>query len=114
LDTVDKKDLIPILNVQQYLFENIDKPFPHIEILAKEANMSETKFKILYKKITGETPNSSYLKYKLVYAKSLLEEGGLSITEVSEQLFSNNISYFSTKFKELFGIPPREFVDKLK
>jgi len=114
LNTVDIRDLIPILNVQKYLFKNIDKHFPSIRILAQEANMSETKFKNLYKKITGETPNNSYLKYKLMHAKSLLEEERSSIAEISNQFFSNNAPYFSTKFKELFGIPPKEFVDKLK
>jgi len=114
LNTVNETDLILILNTQKYLFKNIDKPFPSIGILAQEANMSETKFKNLYKKITGETPNISYLKYKLLHSKSLLEEGHSSISQISNQLFANNVSYFSTKFKELFGISPKEFVDKLK
>ncbi|MDR7371727.1 AraC family transcriptional regulator [Flavobacterium aquidurense] len=113
IEKVNKDDLMKIIGIQAILIENIDKPFPSIKTISDKAHMSETKFKKLFKKITGTTPNYFYMSNKLKKAKELLETKKNTITEVCEQLNFSNYSYFIFKFREYFGVSPNTFIKKL-
>lgn len=113
IQTVNQQDLEKIISIQMYLIENIENHFPSIKLLADKANMSESKFKNLFNKITGNTPNVFFMENKLILAKEILEKKQLSISQVSDQLHFTNNSYFASKFKEHFGISPKTFVKEL-
>lgn len=113
VQTVNQQDLATIISLQMYLVENIENPFPSIKLLAEKANMSESKFKNLFTKITGDTPNVFFMANKLLLAKDLLESHQLSISQISDKLHFTNNSYFASKFKEHFGISPKAFVKEL-
>lgn len=113
IQTVNSSDLAGIVSTQMFLIEHIEDHFPSIGIIAKKANMSESKFKNLFRKITGLTPNKFFMENKLLRAKELLEKKQLSISQVSDQLNFTNNSYFASKFKEQFGISPKIFVKQL-
>ncbi len=113
IQLVNESDLMSILSAQRYLLENINDHFPSIKVLAQKSNMSVTKFKGLFKKITGDTPNSFFLENKLFKAKDLLEEQQLTVSEVSEILNFNNSSYFAQKFKSKFGLLPKTYSQQL-
>ncbi|WP_347052376.1 helix-turn-helix domain-containing protein [Flavobacterium olei] len=111
--TVNETDLANIINIQMYLINNIEGHFPHISFMAEMANMSESKFKSLFKKITGNTANVFFMENKLLYAKELLEKKQLTISQISDQLNFTNNSYFASKFKEHFGLSPKAFNKQL-
>lgn len=113
IERVDNQDLLSIIKIQTFLMENVAKAFPSIKSLARKANMSESKFKMLFNKITGITPNAFYMANKLVRAKELIQEEGLTITEVTERLRFGNNSYFISKFKKHFAVSPLTFIKKL-
>lgn len=113
VDTVNKTDLEGIIKSQAYLIENLNQIFPGISFLAQEANMSESKYKSLFKKITGMTSNAFFLSNKLIEAKRLLQEKQLTITQVSSKLNFTNNSYFTAKFRDFFGMSPKEFIKQL-
>lgn len=81
--------------------------------MADKANMSESKFKSLFKKITGNTPNAFFMDNKILLAKELLEQKKLTISQVSDKLNFTNNSYFSSKFKDHFGLTPKTFLNQL-
>lgn len=114
IDKINENDLTNILKSQSYLVENLHKLFPSIEQLAQQSNMSESKYKSLFKKITGMTPNSFFLDNKLLEAKRLLQERQLTIAQVSDSLSFANNSYFTVKFKEYFGMSPKDFIKQLE
>lgn len=114
VDTVNENDLASIIKSQAFLVENLNQIFPSIGFLAQEANMSESKYKNLFKKITGMTPNSFFLNNKLVESKRLLQEKQLTIAQVSDELNFTNNSYFTAKFKDFFGMSPKEFIKQLQ
>lgn len=114
IDKINEDDLTLIIKSQSYLVENLSQLFPSIEFLAQQANMSDSKYKNLFKKITGMTPNSFFLNNKLVEAKRLLQERQLNIAEVSDNLNFTNSSYFAAKFREFFGMSPKDFVKQLE
>jgi AraC-like DNA-binding protein len=113
IQTVNKLDLESIIETQMFLINNLEESFPSIETMALKAHMSESKFKNLFKKVTGKTPNTFFTENKLLEAKRLLEENQLSISQVSDKLNFTNNSYFASKFKAHFGLSPRTFVNQL-
>ncbi|KFF03394.1 helix-turn-helix transcriptional regulator [Flavobacterium reichenbachii] len=113
IQTVNKTDLANIINAQMFLVENINDHFPSIKVMANKANMSESKFKNLFRKITGETPSIFFMNNKLLLAKELLEKKQLTITQISDQLNFTNNSYFASKFKAHFGISPKTYIKQL-
>lgn len=113
IQTVNKYDVGNIVAAQMYLISNIYGHFPSIKTMASKANMSDSKFKNMFKKLTGTTPNAFFMDNKLLRSKELLEEKNLSITQVSDQLNFTNNSYFASKFKEHFGISPKTFLNQL-
>lgn len=113
IEKVNQTDLSNIISTQIFLLDNIEEAFPSIKAMAEKACMSETKFKKLFKKITGTTPNSFFLNNKLRKAKELLEEQNYTILETCDKLKFTNYSYFIFKFRDHFGISPKIFVKKL-
>lgn len=113
IQKVNEADLANIIATQMYLTETIENPFPSIQFMARKANMSESKFKNLFKKITGKTPNIFFMENKLIKAKELLEENQLTVSQISDKLHFTNNSYFASKFKEYFGLSPKTFVNQL-
>lgn len=114
VDRVNEKDLEGIIKSQVYLTDNLNLNFPSIGFLAQEANMSESKYKKMFKKITGMTPNSFFLNSKLVEAKRLLQQKQLTISQISNELSFANNSYFTAKFKDFYGMSPKEFIKQLQ
>lgn len=113
IQTVNKNDLANIINIQMYLINHLDEHFPSIAHMAQMSNMSESKFKSLFKKITGNTANVFFMENKLLFAKELLEKKQLTISQISDQLNFTNNSYFASKFKEHFGLSPKTFNKQL-
>lgn len=113
LQTVKESDIQHIIAMQMFLIENIEGPFPTISLMAKKVEMSESKFKNLFKKITGLTPNSFFMNNKLALAKELLEDTQLTISQISNRLNYSNNSHFTLKFKAHFGLSPKSFIKQL-
>ena len=113
IQTVNKADLNKIIATQMFLLQNIKEHFPSIHIMASMANMSESKFKNLFKKITGITPNAFFMDNKMIMAKELIESKQFSISQVSDELNFTNNSYFASKFKEHFGLSPKIYLKQL-
>lgn len=111
---INEDDLRLIVKSQSYLIENLHQLFPGIEFLAQLANMSESKYKNLFRKIIGMTPNSFFLNNKLLESKRLLQGRQLSIGQISDSLSFTNSSYFAAKFREFFGMSPKDFVKQLE
>lgn len=113
IQTINQDDLNNIIGVQMYLIQNIEDNFPSISQMASRANMSESKFKSLFKKITGNTPSAFFMDNKLLLAKDLLEKKQYSISQISDKLNFTNNSYFASKFKQQFGMSPMAFIKQL-
>ncbi|MFH6994800.1 helix-turn-helix transcriptional regulator [Flavobacterium sp. FlaQc-48] len=113
IQTVNQQDLSTIISIQMYLLKNIDDHFPSIKQLAERANMSESKFKNLFTKITGNTPNVFFMENKLSLAKELLETKQFTISQISNRLNFTNNSYFASKFRKHFGITPKTFIKQM-
>ncbi|WP_027379159.1 AraC family transcriptional regulator [Chryseobacterium daeguense] len=100
-----------ILISQQTLLESVNGDFPSIESLSREACMSPTKYKNIFKKIIGTSPKSYFLFNKLEKSKKMLISG-YSVNEVSYKLGYKSSSHFVNQFKAEYGITPKDFILK--
>ncbi len=112
VEKVNQIDFLSIIQTQDFLIQNGNKPFPSIGKIAREANMSESKFKKLFCKITGLTPNVFFMTNKMHRAKELLSEEKRTISEVVDELNFGDYSYFISRFKKHYGVSPYTFIRK--
>ncbi|MET3021097.1 helix-turn-helix transcriptional regulator [Flavobacterium hydatis] len=102
-----EKDIDAIMLSQQHLLSNLLIPFPGIEFLANIANMSATKYRSLYNTIYGMSPALFFKNEKMLLAKELLESGEFKlISDVSYELGYNKTAYFSSIYRNYFGVLP--------
>jgi transcriptional regulator GlxA family with amidase domain len=68
--------------------------------------MGYSKFRKVFKQVTGLSPNQYYLNLRLNKAKALLVNTDLSIVEISNLTGFENLFYFSNYFKKKNGVSP--------
>lgn len=86
--------------------------FTGIEQLAGEVNMGTTRFKKVFKEVTGFSPINYRKIIILQRAKLQLEETSLSVAVVSQRAGYRSVSSFVRAFKELTGVTPHQFRSK--
>lgn len=85
---------------------NIEKS---VAELADMCYMSETYFRLLFKKIFGVSPMEYCISLKISNAKRLLKSGFYSVAEVSDMLGFKDSGYFNKVFKKHTGITPGKY-----
>lgn len=105
-----KSDIEMVYDAQQYLIDHLEEEFPGIEKLSTISNMSGTKFKQLFAKIFGTSPNSFFISKKMDYAKEMLLSGRYKVTEVAYELAYSNLGFFTKQFKKKFGQLPKDII----
>ena len=81
--------------------------------LAREAGLSAFHFSRLFKKRNGLGFARARLEAKIAKARRLLSDSQISLAAVSAECGFKNSSYFSTVFKRLEGVSPRDFRSKI-
>lgn len=97
-----------LLPVIAYVEENIDKDFS-ITNLAEVAGVTHQHLCRLFKEAFNRKPNEYVARRRIDYAKKLMAETSLSLSEISERAGFVNAAYFSTVFRRMEGINPNEF-----
>lgn len=72
-------------------------------------NMSKSSFMHNFSKLMHTTPVKYINSIKLLNAKSLLAESGMTVSEISDILGFSSPLYFSDLFKREFGVRPTEY-----
>ncbi|WP_430613104.1 helix-turn-helix transcriptional regulator [Flavobacterium sp. JP2137] len=107
------QDFRRILESKVFLLHSLEGDFPGVEALAEMVSMSSSKYKKLFTKITGSSPGVYFQSNKLYQAKELLATGQYTIGEVAVKLNYSSISYLAKRFKEAYGIYPKEYQNLL-
>ncbi len=96
-----------------YMTENFGKPIG-ISELAKIANMSESNFYCLFKKLLGTSPIAYLNNYRLSIASERLLESDEPIGSICNSVGIADPMYFSKIFSRTYGYSPREYRKKSK
>lgn len=102
-----------ISKVIEYITENYMN-LNSISDIAACVHLNSDYLTRLFKKETGENLNTFLMKYKLNISANLLRNTSLQISDIATQVGIDNISYFSKKFKELYGTQPINYRNKYK
>lgn len=80
-----------------------------IEQLAKCCHLSQTHFRVVFKKATGHSPLTYLTDIRMKIAKTLLSSTKLPIVTVSENVGYKSLSSFNRTFKQWFNTTPSEY-----
>ena len=94
--------------IKEYLRENLSNPIQLCE-LAAHFSYSPSTLKTVFKQETGESIIAYYNRLRFDTAKKLLLEKNQSISEISYSLGFHSPSHFSSFFKKMSGISPRNY-----
>ncbi len=109
--TLSAKDDV-VERAKGVVLDHLDDPEFKVSHLAKELNYSTRQLSRLLQRDTGLTPVGFILEIRLLRAYTLIKERKFtSINEVRYEVGIESASYFTTKFKERFGISPSKFAD---
>lgn len=97
-----------VIRATQLVIENISDTDFNINTLCQEMAMSRTLFYSRLKSLTGKGPRDFIRIIRLQKAAELLKEGR-NVTEVAEDTGFVNTKYFSSLFKEHFGVQPSKY-----
>ena len=89
--------------------QNLGNESYNVEQLSQDMCMSRMTF---YRKIqahTGQKPTEFIRTIRLRHAARLLQEGELTVSEISDAIGFSSVSYFSRTFRTMFGVPPTQF-----
>ena len=92
----------------EYIHKNLNTPIS-LEELANKVGYDPTYLGRIFKKEFGITPMKYINDVKHKKAKELLENSGMTVTEISDALGFYSIHYFSKCFKERENVTPLEF-----
>jgi len=82
--------------------------------IAETAAISERECLRCFKRVIGITPMKYVLRHRISVAAELLTHASMNITEVSKHTGFDSPSYFSSTFKKMIGVTPKEYRDRTR
>lgn len=105
------RDLVALRRVR----DRIDREYAQsldVEALARGINVSAGHLSRQFKAAYGESPYSYLMTRRIERSMMLLRRGDLTVTEVCFAVGCSSLGTFSTRFRELVGVPPSVYRDQ--
>ncbi len=106
ITSTDERFLEGIMEIVE---ERMDDSTFSVEDLAREIGMSRTQLFRKMRALINQSPQDFIRDFRLKRAAQLLKNKVGSVSEIAYQVGFNNLSYFTKRFKELFGNKPSEY-----
>ena len=106
---VDRKLDLSIRYIHTHLSSDLS-----VEELSAMEFLSPSRYREVFKKVTGHSPSEYITLIRLRKACDLLDEGNISIEETATQTGYSDRLYFQRVFKSHLGITPGEYRKKIK
>lgn len=97
-----------VLRGKAWLDERFDRPFD-LAAAAREAAMAPHHFHRSFRALLGAPPAAHVARLRLELARTLLEEDGLSVTDICAAVGYDSLPSFSRRFAAAFGLPPSRY-----
>ena len=102
-----------IIQIIKFIDQNIHTKIT-LTMLSDHVHLSEEYISYIFKKNIEKTVIEYINEHKMILAKQMIEEGTLSLKEISESLGFEHYGYFSRVFKNQFHIPPSRLLYECK
>ena len=106
-EKTEKDELI--LRVIEFIEENVEPCDMSVNIVADNFGLSISQLSQRFKKATGRTLSDYITEKRFLYARRLLEETGLSVTEIALRTGYSHPVSFIRRFKSQYGETPMEY-----
>ncbi|MBR4413864.1 MAG: helix-turn-helix transcriptional regulator, partial [Aeriscardovia sp.] len=90
--------------------KNLNNSDLSVDMIADEVGISRVHLHRKMKELTGQTPHDFIRTLRLKQAANLLTTQNMNITEVVYACGFSNPTSFSTLFKSVYGMSPREYM----
>lgn len=98
--------------IMKVINANLSNPNLTVEMITSEVGISRVHLHRKLKELTNQTTRDFIRNARLKQAAILLSEKRYSINEVAMLTGFTNPNNFSTAFKELFGMPPKAYMEE--
>jgi AraC-like DNA-binding protein len=95
-------------SIRMQVHDQMQKPWRVAE-MARLANLSPSRFAVLYLKLLGTSPMEDLIHARLQRARALLTDGRLSVMEVADRTGFGSVCHFSRLFRKHVGCAPRDY-----
>jgi AraC-like DNA-binding protein len=102
------RELVRLRRVRDRIDREYAQPLD-VEALARGAHLSAGHLSRQFRLAFGESPYSYLMTRRIERAMALLRRGDLSVTEVCFAVGCSSLGTFSTRFRELVGVPPSTY-----
>lgn len=109
MQSADDKLMERLLKV---INENLANPDLTSEMLAREVGLSRVHMYRKLKELTNQSATNYIRNIRLTKAAELLRQNKTNISEVAYLVGFRTPTHFSTAFKELYGVSPKEYMNK--
>ena len=106
---LSQEDTLFAQRLKAYIEKNISNADLSVQDLAQAMNVSRTMLFVHVKNIFDSSPGNYVLNARINYAKTLLSQPGIRVSEVAYQCGFSDPKYFSRCFKKLTGVLPKEY-----
>lgn len=107
------RDAELLSNARRILLSRCTQP-PKLQELASELGTNRTKLNQLFRSCMGVTPQEYALQRRIERAQALIAEGRLNVGQVANEVGYQHQSSFTTAFREVTGMSPREYAQTLR
>ena len=98
--------------VMSVINKNLGNSDLSVDKIADEVGISRVHLHRKMKELTGQTPHDFIRNIRLKKAATLLSSGDMNVSEVMYACGFSNAASFSTVFKKLYGVSPREYMNE--
>lgn len=105
---IGNTDVESLYAVRTAILADLSKP-PKLPELAQMIGVSETKMKLLFKQIFGDSIYNYFQTARMEEAAFLLKQSDYSVSEIGYQLGFTNLSHFSRLFEKHYNLTPKKY-----
>lgn len=109
---VESPDERLLNRVMKVINDNMANPDLSVDMLAKKVGISRVHLYRKLKELTNQSASDLIRNVRLKQAAALLAAKRQSINEVATRTGFANVNYFSTAFKELYGLTPTAYMEQ--
>jgi AraC-like DNA-binding protein len=95
-----------VVEVKNHLVEHLTGSMPDLKLLASKFSVSDSTLKRHFRKKYGVNMSTYFFQKKMEYARQLMRDDNLNITETANFLGYRNVTHFFTMLKKYQGYTP--------
>jgi DNA-binding response OmpR family regulator len=92
--------------------QNLNNADLSVDMIAEEVGISRVHLHRKMKELTGLTPHDFIRNIRMKKAATLLSSGDMNVSEIMYACGFSNAASFSTVFKKMYGMSPREYMNE--